>query len=119
MNQEPLIDASAVAQIKEIGGNELFVKLVDLFNDYVAGRIAAARSAMEQGNFTGVQEAVHPIKSSAANLGARHVRELAQQIEQLARQQNAAPLPGRIADLESAFVGARAELQRMRSDAAG
>lgn len=109
------IDPDAIAQIREIGGNELLAKLIDLFVDYVSGRITAARSAMNQGDIAGVRDAVHPVKSSAANLGATHVRDLAQRIEHLARQNETAPIPSCIDDLGAAFAVARAELQKIRA----
>ena len=118
MNAETCIDAAAMEQIRNLGGSELLVKLIDLFDDYVSGRIAAARRAMEQGDLAGVQDAVHPVKSSAANLGAKHVRDLAQQIELLAKQRSGQHIPERLADLENAFNAARAELQKMRDEIA-
>lgn len=113
------IDDNALSSIREIGGEELLSKLIELFNDYVAGRIAAAKEAAQRQDWTGVQDAVHPIKSSAANLGATRVREIARQIEQLARLKDSARIPALLADLESSFVTARAELQRKRGQIAG
>jgi HPt (histidine-containing phosphotransfer) domain-containing protein len=116
MSNGTVIDRSAIDSIRDIGGNELLVKLIDLFIDYVGGRVAAAKTAMEKGDITAVQDAVHPVKSSAANLGAERVRELARTIEQLARQKSAEHIPARIAELESAFASARAELEKIRAE---
>ena len=116
MNNEPFIDAKAISSIRDIGGDELLAKLIDLFVDYVAGRIAAAKAAAQQADWTAVQDAVHPIKSSAANLGAQHVREIARQIERLAKEKNTAHIPARIADLEAAFLVAREALQKTRDE---
>lgn len=114
MSTEPCIDEKAIASIREIGGDELLEKLIALFNDYVAGRIAAAKTAAAKSDWTGVQDAVHPVKSSAANLGAQHVREIARQLEQLARAGSTAHIPDRLADLEAAFASAREALGEFR-----
>jgi HPt (histidine-containing phosphotransfer) domain-containing protein len=114
MIASPPIDATAINSIREIGGDELLAKLIDLFRDYVGGRIAAAKTALQQGDITGVQDAVHPVKSSAANLGAQHVREIARQIEQLAKTGTVSPIPDRLHELEIAFAAASEALQKIR-----
>ena len=116
MSNQSCIDEAAIAQIREIGGNELLVKLIDLFVEYVGGRLVAARCAVQQDNIDAVRDAVHPIKSSAANLGARHVREIAQQIEQLAKLNNARHIPARLDDLDGAFALARDALLKLRGE---
>ena len=60
--------------------------MIDLFLEYAGQKIVEARAAQVAGNLTGVEKAVHPIKSSAGNVGARRIQELALQIEELARQ---------------------------------
>lgn len=113
MTDDRIIDMAAIDSIRDIGGEELLGKLIELFDDYVAGRIAAARTSLACGDLTGVQDAVHPVKSSAANLGAQQVRELARQIEQLARTGNGAPIPSLLARLESSFHAARGRLKAL------
>lgn len=115
MSAEPAINSAALEKIRELGDNDLVIKIIDLFVDYAAAKIAEAREASNRGDLQAVQFAVHPIKSSAGNVGADHVRAIAQQIEKLASQGEAGPIPARIADLDTAFVIARDQLIRHRT----
>jgi len=119
MTDANIIEPAAIKTIRDIGGDELLAKLIELFGDYVAGRIAAARQAMESGNLIGVQDAVHPVKSSAANLGAGRVRELARQIEQLAKSRRGEPIPRLLDELAIAFHQALGRLQELQAKNAG
>lgn len=115
MSDEAAINNAALEKIRELGDNDLVVKIIDLFVDYAATKIAEAREASSRGDLQAVQFAVHPIKSSAGNVGADHVRAIAQQIEKLASEGQAGPIPARIADLETAFATARDLLLQHRT----
>ena len=114
MNASGQLDASAVERLKRLGGTAFVVKMVDLFGSYGGEKLRAARAALETGNCVGVADAVHPIKSSAGNVGAKNVQALAQQIEQLARASNQEALPPLLADLEQAFANATRELEQVK-----
>jgi len=110
MSDSPNLDPAALERLQHLGGDAFVSKMIDLFVDYAGGKVVVARQAQVAGNLAGVQEAVHPIKSSAGNVGARRVQELALQLEQLARQGQGELLPALIAELEAAFAAVKAEL---------
>src|SRR5215831_17432468 len=114
MNDTPNLDPAALERLQRLGGGAFVAKMIELFVDYAGGKVAAARVAQAAGNLAGVQEAVHPIKSSAGNVGARRVQELALQLEQLAREGVGGPLPGLLVELENAFAATKAELERKK-----
>jgi HPt (histidine-containing phosphotransfer) domain-containing protein len=114
MSETPNLDAAALERLQRLGGAAFVAKMIELFVDYAGGKVAAARAAQAAGNLAGVQEAVHPIKSSAGNVGARRVQELAQQLEQLAREGQGGAVPGLLLELENAFAAARTELERQK-----
>lgn len=90
------------------------IKMIDLFVEYGGSKIAEARAAQTAANIEGVERAVHSVKSSAGNVGARRVQQLAQEIETMTQQKPDEPLEGAIAELEQAFNDAKAELESWR-----
>jgi HPt (histidine-containing phosphotransfer) domain-containing protein len=80
-------DPSAFDRLRRLGGEAFLGKMVDLYFEGVSQRMAAGRAGLASGNLDEVQRAVHSLKSSAGNVGARHVAELAEEIEQLAGEQ--------------------------------
>jgi len=101
---------AALDNLKRLGGAKFAAEMIDLFFEYTQTKLTEARQACAAGNAEGVAKAVHPIKSSAGNVGACRVQELAAQIEQTARQPGAdlGPLLG---ELESAFTEIKPKLE--------
>jgi HPt (histidine-containing phosphotransfer) domain-containing protein len=85
--------------------------MIDLFLDYAGKRIAEARAAQAAGNFAGVEQAMHPLKSSAGNVGAGRIQALATRIEELAEQGQGEALAALLSVLEQAFAAVKPELE--------
>jgi two-component system sensor histidine kinase/response regulator len=119
MNETPDLDPTALQRLQRLGGDAFVIKMIDLFVDYVGGRVAAARQAHAAGDLPAVRDAVHPIKSSAGNIGARRLHELAQQIEQLTKQGQLEVLDAPLAELAAAFDVAKTALLAARPAGAG
>jgi HPt (histidine-containing phosphotransfer) domain-containing protein len=88
--------------------------MIDLFLDYAGKKIAEARAAYLAGESAGVEQAVHPLKSSAGNVGAARMQALAQELEILAKQGQLGPLGGPLDQLEQAFLEVKPELEQKR-----
>jgi HPt (histidine-containing phosphotransfer) domain-containing protein len=114
MNETINLDPAAVERLQRLGGNEFVTKMIDLFGSYATEKLALARKALDAGDFARLADAVHPIKSSAGNVGARRVQELARQIEELGRASKPELLPGLLAELEAAFAAAKSELEQLK-----
>ena len=95
----------------KLGGISFVTKMVDLFISYCGERVAAVRAAQKGGDLSGVTDSAHPIKSSAGNIGAVQVQEIAAKIEMAAKEGNSMPLEGWVTELESAFAAAKTQLQ--------
>jgi HPt (histidine-containing phosphotransfer) domain-containing protein len=119
MSDTPSIDPVALQRLQRLGGAAFVGKMIDLFISYVVEKLAEARAAGAAGNCVGVANAVHPVKSSAGNVGAVQVQALAQQIEQLAKQGQAAALPGLLDDLTVAFGLAKTALEEHKRTLTG
>ena len=118
MNENTNLDPAAVERLQRLGGNEFVIKMIDLFAGYGAEKLHAAREAQAAGDLAAIADSVHPIKSSAGNVGAKRVQELARQIEELARQSKGESLPALLADLENAFSASKDELEQIKKSLA-
>ena len=88
--------------------------MIDLFLDYAGKKIAEARAAGAAQNCAAVENAVHPIVSSAGNVGACRIQELAGRLEQLAQKGRPETLTALLNELEQAFVVLKPELEEKK-----
>jgi HPt (histidine-containing phosphotransfer) domain-containing protein len=116
MNAAPCLDSATMDKLLAIGGKEFAIQMIDLFLEYVPQKLAEGRAAAQAGNWVGVQKAVHPIKSSAGNIGARPMRDLAEHIEQLAIDQRGETIREGFAKLEAAYAEVQTQLQVCRRE---
>lgn len=114
MNNEPCLDPATLEKLLQIGGKEFALQMIDLFLSFVPEKLAEARSAERDGNLTRLQKAVHPVKSSAWNIGAHNMRELAERIEQCALDNQREPIAGLLKELEAGYEQVKAHLQEQR-----
>ncbi len=77
-------EPEAIARLERIGGALLAQKMIQLFLEISPARLGSAKTAAETGDFKNLRAAVHPLKSSAAYVGALRVEELAAKLEKLA-----------------------------------
>ena len=119
MSESQHLDPAALERLNKLGGAAFVGKMIELFVDYAGGKVVAARQAQVAGNLAGVADAVHPIKSSAGNVGAHRVQELALRIEQLAKQGQGEGLGALVGELEQAFAAVKVELVEKKSSLSG
>lgn len=108
------LDAVALQRLRQLGDDAFVCKMIEVFLDYAGKKIAEARAAQAAGNLGGVEQAVHPLKSSAGNVGADRVRALAVQIEELAEQARGETLDVLLSELEQAFAAIKPDLEETR-----
>lgn len=114
MNEYTCLDNAAMQELVDLGGNAFALQMIDLFMSYVPQKLAEARAAAQAGDWLGVQRAVHPIKSSADDIGARPFRDLAARIEKLAMDRCGETLPAELTVLEAGYAQVQAQLQKCR-----
>jgi HPt (histidine-containing phosphotransfer) domain-containing protein len=81
--------------------------------------VAEAQRALAAGDLPALAKAVHPLKSSAGNVGAVRMQELALLIEGLAKQGDAEAVRGLVPELEASFAAVKAELEPRRAALGG
>jgi HPt (histidine-containing phosphotransfer) domain-containing protein len=109
MGLESGIDMQALERLRILGGNELVSKMVQLFITHAESSMREAEICLAAGNLKRVQHAAHSLKSSAGNLGAQHVQDLAGQIELLSENKTGELQP-LLAELEQAYLRAKGRL---------
>lgn len=112
MSDSPNIDPAAVERLQRLGGSGFVCKMVDLFLNFTAAKIAEARLAQGRADWPGLAKATHPIKSSAGNVGAVRVQELARQLEQLGKEGGGDGLEDLVSELEREFAAVKPWLEQ-------
>jgi len=108
------LEEAAMERLRRLGGNQFAGEMIALFLDYARTKIAEAKQACTAGDYAGVAKAVHPIKSSAGNVGASRVQEVAARLEQAGRALQAAEVRRLLQELEAAFDEVKPGLEAER-----
>src|SRR5258708_18582914 len=111
MNESSPLNPAAIERLCRLGGEKFASEMIGLFLSYGATKIAEARQVQQAGNLVALADAAHPIKSSAGNVGAVRVQELAALVEQTAREQQSDLANARLGELEGAFAEAKSQLE--------
>ena len=114
-----VVDEKTLERLRRLGGNELVVKMIDLFSSHAQSVLTQALAAFEAEDLEALERAAHSIKSSAGNVGAIEVRHLAEQIEEAAHAGNRAVLQQLTTGLAEAFDEAKTRLDEQRNSTAG
>jgi HPt (histidine-containing phosphotransfer) domain-containing protein len=105
------IDPAALERLRRLGGEEFVGKMAELFLSYGAQKISEARQASNAADLAAVAKAAHAIKSSAGNIGASQVQDLATRMERLALEAQAEQVAALMSELEEAFARVEVELK--------
>ena len=111
MNEPAAFDPGAVERLCRLGGEKFAAQMIDLFSSFGAQKLAEAQAARQAGNLAALAEVIHALKSTAGNVGALRLQDLAARLEQAAREQNAGQADTLAGELEPAFDEARALLE--------
>ena len=103
MNPSIELDPTAMERLRRLGGEKFTGEMIRLFLSYGGEKVDEARKAQYAGDLAGVEKAVHPIKSSAGNVGAVRMQQLAAEAEQCAREQKPDEVSRLMDELEAAF----------------
>jgi len=103
MPKKPPFDFEALPRLQRMGGNSLVLKIIDLFFQNGPEKVREAQHSWEVKDWQSLERAVHSLKSSAGNIGARRLQNIANEIENQASRRQAEPLPALFQRLEDAF----------------
>jgi CheY-like chemotaxis protein len=117
--QSSLVDEAALTRLYRLGGQQFALDMLDLFLSYGGEKLTEARLAWKSGSLETLADSVHPIKSSAGNIGATRIQALCAAIEQAVKEQNTSSLEQQVNDLERAFAEVRPHLEREKARLSG
>ncbi len=75
------IDPAAIEQVLSLGGRALLVRLIGIFKEVGADRLADAQAALESDDLEAVHRELHSIRSSSGNLGCTALSDACLMIE--------------------------------------
>ena len=117
LNREPMpmdptiIDPAALKRLEDWGGTKLSNEIVRLFLDNGPSRIDQIRGTMDGEDLDVPERGAHSLKSSAANVGAQQLQEVASELESAASGGDLQRVRDLIPNLEQAFAQAAQELE--------
>ncbi len=94
------LDAKTLAQIREIGGDELLGRLAKLFLEHTPVRLEEVRRGLAMGDWTRTARAIHSVRSSSVTLGAVDLANTAAELEQIASEEDREQLESALPRLE-------------------
>ena len=112
----PATDATALIRLRRFGGDALLGKMIDLFLIAAPERIEAAARADAAGDAAGVEQALHSLKSSSAQLGAVHMQRLSEEGEHRARGGSLDGIAQLTSELEAELTRVRDWLTTVRKE---
>jgi two-component system, sensor histidine kinase and response regulator len=110
MNDSQIIDPQALDRLKEWGGDKLAGQMVRLFLKNSGTRMDQIRTGVSGDDLEEAERGAHSLKSSAANIGAEHLRTLATRMESAALEANVEDARTLLPALETAYADAMREL---------
>jgi HPt (histidine-containing phosphotransfer) domain-containing protein len=112
MSTLPVIDYDILSEAKEEMKDE-FAVLVEYFLEDTAEYLATIAQALETGNPAKIATTAHTIKSSAKQLGAILLSDLASEMESLTRHStDASPATSLVPKMNEAFASVKEQLQK-------
>ena len=111
MSESSAFNPAAIERLFKLGGQKFTLDMIEMFGSYGEKKLVEARQARQAGDLVKLAAAAHPLKSSAGNVGAVRVQELAAQVELFAEEQKAELAGAQLDELERAFAEAKTFLE--------
>jgi HPt (histidine-containing phosphotransfer) domain-containing protein len=114
MTANSWFDENALPRLERMVGVKVLGEVLDLYFENAPKRVAAIRTGLRSEDLEAAALALHDLKSSAGMLGASGLQQLAEEMERLARQNDADALRARFEPLEAAVARADGLLREAR-----
>jgi PAS domain S-box-containing protein len=117
-NAHGLLDRVALENLRELGGDDFLLEVIDTFLADVPTLLATLHHALEKGDTAEVRRAAHTLKSNGATLGATKFAELCRALEQQAKDGRLEEAPGLVARIGEERGALERALEELRPAAA-
>jgi CheY-like chemotaxis protein/HPt (histidine-containing phosphotransfer) domain-containing protein len=113
------LDPGALENLRQIGGDDFLVELIDAFLVDAPGQLAMLRESIEQGDAEALRRVAHTLKSNGATFGAARFADLCRDLEERAKDGRLGEV-GELADhVDVEFGRLRTALEALSSRAPG
>ena len=109
-----VIDDNAMTNLKSIGGDKLLTRIIDLYLERTPQQLSDLLEAVDSEDYEILERVSHSMKSSAGNVGATKVYELAASVEQAAEKRQLEDPAAAIGELKMHAEQAMKELEDLR-----
>lgn len=113
MTERRVVDRAALERLREWGGAELPSRMIELFLEHAPQRMEQIRRGAQGGGLRAAELGAHSLKSTAGNVGALDLSDLAAEAEGLARVGDAQGLAALLPQMETALQDACRELEAL------
>jgi HPt (histidine-containing phosphotransfer) domain-containing protein len=110
------IDPTAINNLKELNpgdDGEFLKEIIMIYLEDTPKRIAELKASLAAGDTSAFTRAAHTIKGSSSNVGAVALKAVAERMESISKRQGPAAAAALVADCESEFARASAELREI------
>ncbi len=105
------LDTATLDRLRELGDEDILKELVDVFVQDATFRLTALREAIANSDFAAVEQAVHTLKGSSANLGAIRLTALCAELQETVKSGEGSRTPDLLEHLEIEFERTRRALE--------
>lgn len=116
MTQPDVLDSEAIDRLRDWGGERLLGQMIRLFLENSADRMDQIRTGLNGADLVEAGRGAHSLKSSAANVGAQRVREIASEMERLCNDGRREEFLTLVPELERAYASASEALAAIERD---
>ncbi|MES2178318.1 MAG: Hpt domain-containing protein [Gemmatimonadota bacterium] len=110
----PSTDSASLDRLKRFGGGKLLNEMISLFLSAAPERVDAARSGLAANDVSAVENAMHSLKSSSAQLGALRMQRICEEGEAIARAGSLEGIAALVANLDDELPRVRTWLENAR-----
>jgi two-component system, cell cycle response regulator DivK len=107
-----VLDSTALERLRNLGGDSLVRRMIELFCSHTSAKVEEARECLKRDDLQNFGRAVHSLRSSAGNVGASLLFELAGRLERLAIENKDSEVRLLFPELERALQQAAAQLRK-------
>jgi len=108
------IDKPAFEELKQMSGADFINELIDTFLDDAPKLLAELKAALQSNSADPFRRAAHSLKSNSATFGAKHLSELARELEMLGKENKLAEVGERLTVIDEVYKKAALELKGLR-----
>ena len=112
-----IVDPNAIDRLRGFGGPSLVRGMIELFLSNAPLKAADAREALDCGDSAALRAALHALKSSAGQLGAKTVYQACIEGEELASRGELVPCAPHVERIEADLPRVSRELQSIQLEA--